>query len=124
MSKFISSNDMIICRGLTTKDPSKFQIDEKRAALMIINIQEKLAAAMAERDKVVTNCGHLIEISKMKGVPILVTEQYPKGLGPTVKDDEAELNEHAHFPKMCFSCMEIPELGRDLDDISRNKNQY
>ena len=102
-------------------DLSKFHLDEKGAVLVIIDIQEKLAGAMKEKDRVVTNCGHLIEISKLKDVPILVTEQYPQGLGTTIREIEAEVNEHAHFSKMCFSCMEMPEIKRALDDLSRKK---
>ena len=52
----------------------KFFLDKDDAALVIIDIQEKLAAVMKEREKVVKNCLHLIEIAKLLNIPIVLTE--------------------------------------------------
>ncbi|MBI4684322.1 MAG: hypothetical protein HY755_03885 [Nitrospirae bacterium] len=45
--------------------------------LVIVDIQEKLAAVMKERQKMIDNCLHLIEISKLLNIPIVLNEQYP-----------------------------------------------
>ena len=65
---------------------SPFQLDRDDAVLLVIDIQERLAVAMAERERVVANAGHLIAAAKLLGVPVVLTEQYPKGLGPTVRE--------------------------------------
>ena len=59
----------------------KFFINSEEAALIILDMQERLAAAMKTRQQTVDNGLHLIETAKLFQIPILVTEQYPKGLG-------------------------------------------
>lgn len=53
------------------------------AALVLIDVQERLSAAMSERDVVVTAGIRLARVAALVGVPIVVTRQYPQGLGPT-----------------------------------------
>ena len=53
--------------------------DKNESVLLIVDIQERLAATMKMRDAVINNCLHLIELAKMQNIPILLTEQYPKG---------------------------------------------
>ncbi len=55
-------------------------------ALVVIDIQERLAAAMGRRDHVVRTTGRLVRVAVMLGAPIIVTRQYPQGLGPTVPE--------------------------------------
>jgi nicotinamidase-related amidase len=52
--------------------------------LLVIDVQEKLLGAIADGDRVVWNIRRLIDAAKALGLPIAATEQYPKGLGPTV----------------------------------------
>src|SRR5690349_16365838 len=60
-------------------------LDPQRAALLIIDIQDRLALAMASetRDRVERNVVILCEAAGRFGIPVVVSEQYPKGLGPT-----------------------------------------
>lgn len=51
--------------------------------LLIIDVQEKLAAAMSRRDHVVARTSLLVRAASITGVPIVVTRQYPRGLGDT-----------------------------------------
>jgi nicotinamidase-related amidase len=55
--------------------------------LLVVDVQEKLAAVMPAADlaRAVKNISLLVEGARLLGVPVLVTEQYPKGLGPTVQ---------------------------------------
>ena len=75
----------------------KFFLDKDNTALVIIDIQEKLAAVMKEREKVVNNCLHLIEIAKLLNIPIVLTEQYPKGIGQTVEEIRKAMPEREHL---------------------------
>lgn len=58
----------------------------EHTALVVVDVQEKLATAMPEpeRSRVVHNIGALIDAARAMNIPILVTEQYPRGLGSTV----------------------------------------
>ena len=53
------------------------------AVLVLVDIQERLAAAMTERDDVVCAATRLARTAALVGVPMIVTRQYPQGLGPT-----------------------------------------
>ncbi len=56
------------------------------SALVVIDIQERLASVMASRDSVTRATGILLEAAARLDIPVVVTEQYPKGLGCTVAE--------------------------------------
>jgi nicotinamidase-related amidase len=82
----------------------KFYLEKQEAVLVVIDIQERLAAAMKLKDQVVGNCLHLIELAKIVQIPILLTEQYPKGLGTTLPEIQEVLPDYAPFEKTAFDC--------------------
>jgi len=82
----------------------KFILNKEDAVLLIVDIQERLAIVMKDKDKVVGNCQHLIELAKMINVPVMVTEQYPKGLGRTVPELQSVLPEYKPIEKISFDC--------------------
>src|SRR5258707_15838535 len=78
-------------------------------ALLVIDVQEKLVAKIAGADAVVRNTAFLIDACKLLGVPVLATEQYPKGLGPTVPELAGRLP--ANVPqKLAFSSCAVPAV--------------
>src|SRR5690606_31280198 len=86
------------------------------AALLVVDIQERLAAAMPDevREKVIRNTAVLIEAAKRFALPIVVSQQYPKGLGQTVAALEDGLRDAANvhrFDKLVFSAAATPELA-------------
>ncbi|MDB4959661.1 MAG: isochorismatase hydrolase [Myxococcales bacterium] len=99
-------------------------LSRSRAALLVVDIQERLMPAMPEavREQVVRNSAILIEAAHRLGLPIVVSAQYPKGLGPTVAPIEDALrdkNPH-RYDKLEFSAGDCdgfaaiaPKLGRD-----------
>jgi len=99
----------------------KFFLDKEDTVLLIIDIQEKLAVVMKERDKVVKNNLHLIELAKMINMPIVVTEQYPKGLGPTVAEIREALPVYRPVEKMTFDCCGQPAFLEELKEQKRKK---
>ncbi len=96
----------------------KFELNGENTVLLIIDIQEKLAVVMKERDKVVKNNLHLIELAKMLGMPVMVTEQYPKGLGATVGELREELPLYRPIEKMTFDCCGQPTF---LDRLKEHR---
>jgi nicotinamidase-related amidase len=61
-------------------------LDRGRSVLCLIDFQERLMAAIDGADAVVANAGRLLAAAEALRVPVLMTEQNPKGLGPTVPD--------------------------------------
>jgi nicotinamidase-related amidase len=96
-------------------------LDKEDAALLIIDIQERLASAMSERNTVLKNCQHLIELAKMINIPILVTEQYPKGLGRTVQELQSVLPAYKSIEKTAFNCCGEPAFVAQLGTMNRKK---
>jgi len=84
-------------------------LDRERAALVVVDVQEAFRPAVDDFDSVVQNTRRLMEGAKILGVPVVVTEQYPKGLGRTVE----ELGEVEPVEKTCFSAARAD--GFDLD---------
>jgi nicotinamidase-related amidase len=76
-------------------------LDASKAQLLVVDVQERLLPAMAEPELVVNGCAKLVTAAKRLAVPVLVSEQYPKGLGPTV----AALKDSGDvLAKLAFSC--------------------
>jgi nicotinamidase-related amidase len=83
-------------------------------ALLVVDVQEKLIGAIAEGPRVVWNIRRLVDAARILGLPVLGTEQYPRGLGPTV----AELADRlGSLPsKLAFSAAACPGLFQDIRD--------
>jgi nicotinamidase-related amidase len=83
------------------------------SSLVLVDIQERLAAAMPARDTVVRAAGILIDAAARLGIPVLATEQYPQGLGPTVPELTAKLPADAkRIEKTSFSACGALPLAR------------
>ncbi|MBI4848959.1 MAG: hydrolase [Nitrospirae bacterium] len=82
----------------------KFILDRNNSILVIVDIQDKLAVVMKHKQRVTDNCLHLIEAAKLLNIPILVTEQYPKGLGQTVKEIKEAVPHYEPLEKVTFDC--------------------
>ncbi|GAB6054346.1 hydrolase [Magnetospira thiophila] len=74
------------------------------SVLLLIDVQEKLLPAMADREAVVANGRKLLAGAAALEVPRLVSEQYSKGLGPTVAGLADGIEGAARIEKMTFSC--------------------
>lgn len=91
------------------------------SCLLVVDIQEKLAPAIHEGDAVIANVRWLAEVAKLANVPILTTEQYPKGLGPTVAELQDVLPKEGFMEKMHFSCMAEPHCNEKINSIKPNQ---
>ena len=82
------------------------------SALLVVDVQEKLVAAMEAGPRVIWNVRRLIDGAKVLGLPVMASEQYPQGLGPTVPELASRLEQRP--AKLSFSCRELAELFADL----------
>lgn len=89
------------------------------SCLVVVDLQEKLAPAISGAAQALDNCRRLVMAARKAGVPILLSEQYSKGLGPSVPA-VAELVEPAErFEKITFSFLGQPEFARRLAALGR-----
>ncbi len=86
----------------------------EKTALLIIDIQERILPVINNYQSVVDNTLKLIKGFKVLGLPIYFTEQYPKGLGPTIHSISDELGDLKPFDKMSFSCSGAGELFNEF----------
>ena len=82
---------------MTSPDLTRFHLDAQEAVLLIIDVQTRLMAAMEDRDRVCRNTGILLTAARELHIPVVVTEQYPKGLGPTVPEVAELLPQDVHM---------------------------
>lgn len=89
---------------------------QELSQLAIIDVQEKLCGVMESSAlaAVVKNCGILLQTAQLLEIPALHTEQYPKGLGPTVTELHTWLKPDAAIAKTCFSCCDEPAFSTRL----------
>jgi nicotinamidase-related amidase len=79
-------------------------LDRDRAALVVVDVQEAFAKAVESFDDVIAATAILVEGAKTLGIPVLVTEQYPRGLGDTVAPVRDALGDATpRLPKTVFS---------------------
>ena len=99
----------------------KFSLHKDETVLVIVDIQERLAAVMDKKKSVVDNCLHLIELSNLLKMPLLLNEQYPKGLGPTVSEIREAVDPYAPLEKVTFSCCSGPSFMEKLSGLGKKK---
>jgi nicotinamidase-related amidase len=91
-------------------------LDRARAALVVIDVQEAFAKAVEGFDRVAAQTAVLVQGAKVLGLPVLVTEQYPRGLGETVEPVREALGDVERLPKTVFSAVRAEGFdlqGRD-----------
>jgi nicotinamidase-related amidase len=79
-------------------------LSANRSQLVVVDVQTRLMPAIADADQILANAIILLTAADRLGVPVTVTEQYPKGLGATLESVlEAFPPETVVFPKTTFS---------------------
>ena len=101
---------------------SKVRLDRSKAIVVVVDVQERLAPAIdpAAYAGVLKYGKALIGAAKELGMPVLATEQYPKGLGPTVREI-AELLPTPPLAKTHFSCGADPAFAAALEKTGRRQ---
>lgn len=84
-----------------------FRLRPEESLLLVVDAQERLMAAMREdvRTQVVGRIRTLAEAAARLGFPVVATEQYPEGLGPTVGEVASKIPAFSPIPKISFSCL-------------------
>jgi len=97
-------------------------LDRERSLLLVIDLQESYRGKIHEEARVVRGAGRLLGAAGVLGVPVLLTEQYPKGLGAT-RDDVAEHvpDGAERFEKTTFSALGADGLADALARHGRDQ---
>ena len=98
-----------------------FQIEREKAVLVIVDVQEALVKAMDSGvvRNLIRNLQTLIAFAKEMGIPMVMTEQYPRGLGMTVHEIKQELPSLLPIEKVSFSCGRVDAFNERLDRTGR-----
>jgi len=86
---------------------------------LIIDVQERLVPVIAKSDEVVKQISRLIKGLDILEVPLLITQQYPHGLGETVTEIKEAMNQFTPLEKMSFSCVDEHSVEKEIRDIHK-----
>jgi nicotinamidase-related amidase len=95
-------------------------ITPKDTLLLIIDVQGRLAGSVFQPSVLQTNISKLVRACQILDVPVLVTEQYPKGLGNTLQQVMELLPDNTPVEKISFSCCGEEEFMKRLRGYNRN----
>lgn len=87
---------------------------------LVIDYQEKIVPAMAEREELVQNSVKLLTGLRILGIPMIVTGQYTKGLGLNLKEIFEAAGTEEYIDKLSFSAFESAEVQSALEGRGRN----
>jgi len=86
-------------------------IDRENTGLLVIDVQEKLMEVMGNKQRVIDNITRLLHLSEIYHLPVILTEQYRKWLGPTLPEIVETLPSYGPIHKMHFNCCDVDEFN-------------
>lgn len=90
------------------------RIKKENSISVVIDIQSRLYPFIKDHETLTRNNQILIKGLKILEIPIIVTQQYTKGLGDTIPEIQEVLGEYQHIEKMSFSCCDEPQFNEEL----------
>lgn len=96
-------------------------LNREDSVLLLVDVQEKLVPHVLNHEAFVARCEWLLKLANKMNVPVLASEQYPKGLGHTIKQHQSYFSAQECIEKIHFSCMQQSEYVQQLR--SYNKKQ-
>ena len=96
-------------------------LNKDNSCLIMIDVQEKLTPHVLNPEELVKRCQWLIRLASELGVPLVVSEQYPQGLGNTVEPLRSSLSTARCIDKVHFSCYREPSFVKQWQTIGRKQ---
>lgn len=97
-------------------------LDPAHCALIVIDIQEKLLPPIFQKEQLIKNSQILIRLAGILKIPVLLTTQYTKGLGPTVAEVASLLRGTEPIDKQMFSCFGSDVFCSMIKRLPGNRN--
>ena len=93
-------------------------LNKEESLFICIDLQERLIPAMHDKETLVKNSNILLKTAEIYNIPVLITEQYPKGLGST--DSKIELpKNHKIFSKDYFSAFGVEDFVNEFNSFNK-----
>lgn len=96
-------------------------LEKDKSCLLLVDVQEKLAPLVKEYDAVLARCEWLLRLAHSLNVPILASEQYPQGLGATVKALQEFISDAPIVSKVHFSCFKDPSFLSKWKELNKRQ---
>lgn len=116
---FLQKCGTLVFALYTEKTDRTMLINKTNSCLLIIDVQERLAPVMNEPRRIMDGCARLLKAADILNIPAIITEQYPKGLGPSIFDiKDAAPKSAVYFEKTSLSALQesgFPELLSSLN---------
>ena len=90
-------------------------LNKENTCIVVIDIQQNLMPVMSQKQRLIDNISKLLQLSKIFNIPVILTEQYPKWLGPTIPEISELLNAYEPIPKLHFNCCEEEAFNDNLN---------
>ena len=99
------------------------RIQREEAVLVVVDVQDVLMKKMNQgvAENVIRNIRTLLTFAQKMAIPVLITEQYPKGLGQTVSEIKMELESILPIEKVSFSCCGVETFNEKLNQTGRKQ---
>ena len=89
-------------------------LEREQTGLLVVDVQEKLMQVMGRKQRVIDNIIKLLYLSKLFALPVILTEQYPKWLGPTLPEIIEGLPAYEPITKLHFNCCDVEAFNERL----------
>jgi nicotinamidase-related amidase len=89
--------------------------------LVVIDVQTKLLNVIFEKERVLSSCSKLIRAAKILEIPIIMTEQYPKGMGSTDPEILKLLRDTKAVEKLHFSCCGAEDFNKKIESFGKKQ---
>ena len=97
-------------------------LSQENSVVLVIDPQEKLLPKVFEPERVTSNCILLIRFARIAPIPLIVTSQYKKGIGPIVEKIRKEIPEESPLDKVEFSCFNNPAFIKHMEQLDKSRN--
>lgn len=97
------------------------KLSADKCLLLVVDIQEAFVPHIHEMPRVIERSRIMIEAAKLLGVPVITSEQYPKGLGRTVEPLQNALGDCRYYDKVTFSLCGDEALQQAIRDRRRKQ---
>ena len=101
--------------------PKSITLSPEKCLLMVVDIQEAFINHIPDLDHIIQRSCIMVQAAQLLEIPVIVTEQYPKGLGRTLKPLQNVLGDITYYDKVTFSSCMDNKISQTL--LSYNRKQ-